>query len=500
MKVFYIWLALTLNCFFNAQTLFERQIVPFDAMNSDHFGAGIASSDSFLFVSSIRYQNMIEGCVYVFKFENNDYVFKTKIFPDDPEDLALFGSSLYYKDEQLFVGARNKRVNGYKTGALYVFKFENGSWIQNQKIEPPEPLISHKYFSEAIDKLNETLVVSSYRSDAGANDNGKVFVYKYINNNYLLQQELSAYDPKDYQFFGSSLVLKENTLLIGCLNDSTESGSESGSIYAYLKKDTNWVFARKFIPHPNPQYLTLACSMTANDCFLFAGSAASFSYNLPGKVYIYKFSEPLMELHQIIESGEGFWNDRFGINMLAKGDTLLVTAFFDSVNNSYPGSVYMFVKENDYWIKKRKIVPSDEELANLFGVSLAINNEIIFIGASTADDSLGISCGKVYLYSTTPLSVFDEGPHLVDEFTLYQNYPNPFNSITTVTYSIPRDGQITIDIFNVLGQKIKSNHIGYKLKGTHTQNLDFSDIPSGVYLIRFIANNYTKTIKAVLLK
>src|SRR5690606_25569811 len=127
MKVFYIWLALTLNCFFNAQTLFERQIVPFDAMNSDHFGAGIASSDSFLFVSSIRYQNMIEGCVYVFKFENNDYVFKTKIFPDDPEDLALFGSSLYYKDEQLFVGARNKRVNGYKTGALYVFKFENGS-------------------------------------------------------------------------------------------------------------------------------------------------------------------------------------------------------------------------------------------------------------------------------------------------------------------------------------------------------------------------------------
>ena len=501
MKLIYIYLFLLFNITVETQTLYEKQIVPFDARNLDHFGAGIASSDSFLFVSSIRYQNMIEGCVYVYQFENNDYVFKTKISPDDPENLALFGSRVYFKDDQLFVGARNKKVNGYRTGALYVFEFENGNWFQKQKIVPPEPHASQSYFSETIAKLNDELIVGAYRSSAGAEDNGKVFIYNYINGQYVFSQEISPFDPKDFQFFGASLVLKENLLFIGCHNDSTESGFESGSIYAYLKNDTNWVFTRKFIPHPNPQYLTLACSMTATDSFVFAGSAASFSYNLPGKVYIYKFVEPLMELHQIIESGEGYWNDRFGINMLAKGDTLLVTAFYDSVNNSYPGSVYMFVKENDYWTKKRKIVPSDEELANLFGASLALNDEIFFIGAPTSDIDQEISCGKVYLFSSNPLSVLDDSPPLVlIGFQLSQNFPNPFNPSTKISWQSPVGGWQTLKVYDIIGNEVSTLVNEYRNAGRYEVNFNSSKLSSGVYFYQLKAGDFIRTKKMISLK
>ncbi len=483
MKITCLYFLITYKVFVSAQTLYEKQIIPFDAMNTDHFGADIAINDSLLFISSLRYSNSIDACVYVYKLIDSDFVFENKIYPNDPEPLALFGSKLHYQDGQLFVGARNKKVNTFRTGALYVFEFENNNWVQKQMIIPPEPLLSQQYFSESIAKLNETLVIGAYRSNAGAEDNGKVFIYKYLNNQYTLQQELAPYDPKDFQFFGNSLILKNNFLLVGSYGDSTASGPESGSIYSYLKEDTVFIFSRKYIPQPNPPYLTLGTSMTSNDDYVFAGSAASFSYNLPGKVYIYKITESLIEFNQIIESGEGYSNDRFGINMQVKGDTLLVSAFFDSVNSSNPGSVYLFVNENSNWTKKKKIVPTDEQTASLFGNSLEINDRIFFVGASLSSIN-EINPGKVYLFSSTPLSSFDDEPNLVNEFVLYPNYPNPFNSKTTIWYSLPSNGDVNIKIFNVLGQEVNSILLGYKTQGFHTFSIDFSGISSGVYFIR----------------
>jgi hypothetical protein len=500
MKLIYICSFLLFTITVETQPLYEKQIIPFDAMDTDHFGADIAINDSLLFISSLRYSNSIDACVYVYKFSNNDYVFESKIYPDDPEPLVLFGSKLYYQDGQLFVGARNKKINGFRTGALYVFEFENNHWIQKQIIIPPEPLISQKYFSEAIAKLNETLVIGAYRSDAGAEDNGKVFIYKHLNNQYILQQELAPYDPKDYQFFGNSLVLKDKLLLVSSHLDSTESGFESGSIYAYLKEDSVFTFSRKYIPQPNPPYLTLGTSMTSNDEYVFAGSAASFSYNFPGKVYIYKITEPLIDFHQIIESGEGYFNDRFGINMLAKGDTLLVTAFFDSVNNSTPGSVYMFVNENNFWTKKKKIVPSDEQTASLFGNSLAINDEIFFIGAPTSDISQEISCGKVYLFSSNPLSVFDDETNLVNEFVLHQNYPNPFNPATTIKYEIPERSNVILKVYNTLGQEIITLTDEIQSVGIYEKEFDGNVLSGGVYFYQLKAGSYVETKKMVLLK
>ena len=167
MRILLIYPLIFFATFINAQIWYEKQIIPFDAMDDDHFGADIAISDSLLFISSLRYSNSVDACVYVYKFVNNDYVFETKIYPDDPEPLALFGTKVFYMDGQLFVGARNKKLTWFSVGALYIFQYESNHWVQKQKIFPPEPLSFDGYFSNAIAKLNETLVVSAYRAHSG---------------------------------------------------------------------------------------------------------------------------------------------------------------------------------------------------------------------------------------------------------------------------------------------------------------------------------------------
>jgi len=86
------------------------------------------------------------------------------------------------------------------------------------------------------------------------------------------------------------------------------------------------------------------------------------------------------------------------------------------------------------------------------------------------------------------------------EFTLSENYPNPFNPSTTIQFSLPQAGFITLKIYNTLGEEIASL-ISEKLDaGTYTKNWNATDISSGVYFYRLHAGSFVETKKLVLLK
>ncbi|MDP2366486.1 MAG: T9SS type A sorting domain-containing protein, partial [Ignavibacteria bacterium] len=65
---------------------------------------------------------------------------------------------------------------------------------------------------------------------------------------------------------------------------------------------------------------------------------------------------------------------------------------------------------------------------------------------------------------------------------LYQNYPNPFNSSTVIKYQIPEEKKVRINLYNILGEKIKSFIDEYKNAGTYSLTINSDELPSGVYL------------------
>lgn len=95
----------------------------------------------------------------------------------------------------------------------------------------------------------------------------------------------------------------------------------------------------------------------------------------------------------------------------------------------------------------------------------------------------------------------EEKTTVIEKFSLEQNYPNPFNSRTSIRFSIPRSTNITLDVHNLLGQKV-STIIENKYFEIGNYQLEFNadNLPSGVYFYRIIADNFIQTKKMILIK
>jgi hypothetical protein len=100
-----------------------------------------------------------------------------------------------------------------------------------------------------------------------------------------------------------------------------------------------------------------------------------------------------------------------------------------------------------------------------------------------------------------------EGPaaEMPLEFALWQNYPNPFNPVTQITYSVPYDTDLKIEIFNILGQKVRTLVNQRVSAGRYTVTWRGYDeagceTASGIYFCRIMAGDFVQTRKMVLLK
>ncbi|MBU2445934.1 MAG: T9SS type A sorting domain-containing protein, partial [Bacteroidetes bacterium] len=97
-------------------------------------------------------------------------------------------------------------------------------------------------------------------------------------------------------------------------------------------------------------------------------------------------------------------------------------------------------------------------------------------------------------------SVDDLSTALPKEFALYQNYPNPFNPMTTITFSVPSDKNVTLSLFNTLGQKVRTLFEGEAKAGKNVIEFNADGLPSGVYYYQIKAGSFFATKKMLLIK
>ena len=98
------------------------------------------------------------------------------------------------------------------------------------------------------------------------------------------------------------------------------------------------------------------------------------------------------------------------------------------------------------------------------------------------------------------VSIRDEHPLGITSYQIFQNYPNPFNPTTTITYQLPTSGNVTLKIFDILGNEIKTLANEQKANGRYTVQFDASSLASGMYVYQLRVNDFISSKKMLLLK
>jgi hypothetical protein len=98
------------------------------------------------------------------------------------------------------------------------------------------------------------------------------------------------------------------------------------------------------------------------------------------------------------------------------------------------------------------------------------------------------------------VGIVRENPLLPRETSLLQNYPNPFNAQTTISFVLPKAGNVRLDIYNILGEKVATLCEGAMTAGQHSIIWDAEKFSSGIYLARLEAGESADKIKMVILK
>ena len=122
-------------------------------------------------------------------------------------------------------------------------------------------------------------------------------------------------------------------------------------------------------------------------------------------------------------------------------------------------------------------------------ISSADTNSAAHSGSSALIDNLSMS---------TATSVDNES--IPDNYSLSQNYPNPFNPSTTIKYQIANTGNVTLKVYDILGNEIKTLVDGQKAPGKYEVNFDGSKLSSGLYFYQLKTPGFVQTKKMMMLK
>jgi hypothetical protein len=141
------------------------------------------------------------------------------------------------------------------------------------------------------------------------------------------------------------------------------------------------------------------------------------------------------------------------------GDTLNVKFKHDTGGDGY------FLGEKEYILKDLFYYPN--------GHTIKISLDGLY--------GEGLGGGSPVAIDNWISGIENPDPRIPNEITLFQNYPNPFNPETEISFSLPKEEQVTLSVFNINGQLVKELVNEKKPAGNHSINFNASDLNSGIY-------------------
>jgi Tol biopolymer transport system component len=341
---------------------------------------------------------------------------------------SRFGSAVAASVDTLAVGAPDELglVGGSSTsvlGAVYLYQRDlSGQWFLSQRLVHPQPVFS-TLFGTSIAISGNTMVIGT-NEGVDLNGDGRLefgvgaaFIYQRVpgTSNWILVKSVVDPDRNGGDAFGSSVSVLGTTVLVGASGDE---GTGSVSIFEKgLGGSNNWGFVKKIKGSDSVTGDFFGEAMASSGDTVVIGAGGHDLQQ--GAAYIFERNQGGAnnwgEVKKLVASdgkagnaGSGFNSQSRALAVAISGSTVVMGTSNEARDvNGVPGdefavgSAYVFERNqggNNNWGEVKKLISSSASGFDFYGVSAAISDDLIMIGAPRASNNTTRQAGSVFVY------------------------------------------------------------------------------------------------------
>ncbi|MAV76072.1 MAG: hypothetical protein CL691_05580, partial [Cellvibrionales bacterium] len=237
------------------------------------------------------------------------------------------------------------------------------------------------YFGMSVSIDGDTVLIGADGDDDNGNKSGSAYVYTHSNGVWTQQQKLTASDGAENDYFGHSVSIDGDTALIGAWGDDYRQGSA----YLFVRSNGVWSEQQKLTASDGTfsDYFGDEVSLDSDTALIGAhmdDDDINGGYN-SGSAYVFVRSNGVWSEQQKLIANDATQNDKFGIDVSLNGDTAVIGAPLDDDNGDNSGSAYIFVRSNGIWTQQQKLTASDGAERETFGYGISLDGDTAFIGS-----------------------------------------------------------------------------------------------------------------------
>ena len=317
----------------------EQCLTPISSsQNIKQFGISVDIFEEYAIVGAVRQASSNTGVAYIFKYSDGAWQQEVELINPVSSSNDRFASAVGISSQYAAIGSQS--LGASNDGLVHIYRRGEMGWQLNTSISPDSNVRS-RYFGAALDLAHDYLAIGDY--EHGRNKEGSVTIYKLIDGVWAKQARLTGGAVTKSSYFGHSLALSKDYLLIGAPQEN----------------------------HPNQK--------NNKKC---------------GAVYVYKRSFGLWLPQTKLISSDINRNDNFGQSVGIYGDHLMVGASGDDLRR---GSAYVFTQADGLWSQTSKISLGNASNNDYLGSTIALSEHHIIIGAYNKNTGLD-NTGSAYIY------------------------------------------------------------------------------------------------------
>jgi hypothetical protein len=381
-----------------------------------------------------------------------------------------FGSSVAIDGDTVVVGARSEDsgaagVNGNQadnsigeSGAAYVFVRTGVTWTQQAYLKASNPGAGDEFgISVAID--GDTIVVGARdesssatgvdgdQADDSTQFAGAVYVFTRDGTTWSQQAYLKASNTGGGDFFGASVAIDGDTIIVGAENedgsapgvdgDQADNGTASaGAVYVFTRSGSTWS-QEAYLKSSNPgsgDWFGISVDISGDSIVVGASNEDSSATGVDGDqqsdtavgsgaAYVFVRSASTWSQQAYLKASNTGAGDDFGTSVAIDGNTVVVGSIDEDSNAtgvngneannsaSNSGAVYVFTRNNVAWAQQAYIKASNTGAGDDFGTSVDIEGDTVLVAAVAEDSgSTGVNgdqgqggpdTGAVYVFTRT---------------------------------------------------------------------------------------------------